>query len=86
MNKQFKSIDEVWSALDAGQTVYWGNESYKVYIEPDYLPQVTAVHKGRKFSARNGQLLSVRCISNYFGSIITPQCLGNLFTKGGSNE
>lgn len=78
----FKTIADVWAAIDSGETVYCGSESYRVYVESDLTPEITEKHEGRRFSARNGRLLSVRCVSNYFGSIIYPQDLTELFTRG----
>lgn len=79
MSKQFKTIQDVWTAIDQGRTVYWSNKSYKVFVETDNEPERTQEYSPRLLVERNGQLLSVRCISNYFGSILHESDLGSLF-------
>lgn len=89
MNKgTFKTIDQVWEALDSGKTVYFNNESYKIYIERN--PKTISGEKNpyyssesRSFSTRNEEMLAVRCISNHFGSVISPSDLSHLFIKKG---
>lgn len=77
----FKSVNDVWLAIDRGQTVYCHNKSYKVYVESNIGNDETRKTPSRMFSDRNGQLLSVRCISNYFGSVISESDLNNLFIE-----
>lgn len=78
---QFTTIEQVWQAIDKGLTVYWSNTAYKVYIEPN--PKSSPYYNSinRQYSTRNEQLLSIRCISNYFGSIIHESELSQLFTS-----
>jgi hypothetical protein len=73
-----KTIQQVWELLDKGETVYWKNTSYKVYISPQI---ENNEYQTNNFSNRNGMILSIRCISNYFGSIIEEKELPTLFTK-----
>lgn len=63
MNK-YKTIEQVWAAIDAGKTVYWSNTSYKLTIEETN-------HEWRKrcgfetpYSNRDDKCLRVTCISN----------------------
>ena len=77
------TIEQVWKALDEGKTVYWKNEGYKVFIEDISRPGSDAgKFQIAHFSHRNGKMLAVRYISNYFGSIIHESDLSNLFVKG----
>lgn len=72
----YKTIDQVWDALKEGKTVNWKNSSYKVYIEaaiPDNSFQ------RNHFSFNKGCVLSVRCVSNHFGSIIDKTDLKDLY-------
>lgn len=70
---QFKTIEQVWNAIEQGQTVYWVNESYKLTIETALLEN--------HFSNKNGKCLRVTYISNWFGSILDKSELPKLFTK-----
>jgi hypothetical protein len=79
--KQVNSLDQVWTLVDQGVDVYWSSKSYKVYVEVDVMPDRTLIHAGRSFASRDGRILSVRCIDNYFGSIISPSDLSKLFTE-----
>lgn len=71
---EFKTIDQVWDAIESGQEVFWSNESYHLTVEDaqDYNPD---------FTKRNGKVLRVTCISNYFGSLLCENELSNLFIK-----
>jgi hypothetical protein len=75
MKNKFKNINEVWDALDLGKTVFWVNESYKIYIE-DARPE------NPDFSKRGNKLLTVRCIENYFGSVLNEPEISQLYTRG----
>ena len=72
------AISKLWAALDAGETVYWSNTSYKIYIS-DAIPG--NAFQESHFTYRNGKVLSARCISNYFGSLLNESDMGSLFTK-----
>ena len=78
---QFKTIQDVWAALDQNETIYWHNKSYKVFIEQDLSPDITASYGPRYRISRNGQLLTIRCIENYFGSILHENEISSLFTE-----
>ena len=78
---QFKTIQDVWAALDQNETIYWHNKSYKVFIEQDLSPDRTVSYKPRQLIERNGQLLTIRCIKNYFGSILHESELSSLFSE-----
>ena len=76
---KFTTIEHVWSAIDQGRTVYWTNTSYKIYIEEIYNERVSEYQKSHH-THRDGKCLSVRCISNYFGSLLSESEIKNLFT------
>lgn len=58
------SVDEIHELIKRGETVYWENDSYKFYREP-----VNCAYQASHFSTREGYVLSIRCISNYFGGV-----------------
>jgi hypothetical protein len=72
---RFKSIKQVWQAIEQGKTVYWHNTGYALTIEP-------ASKHTDSFSVKGEQCLRVTCLSNYFGSIIVPNDLKDLFIEG----
>ncbi len=77
--KQFNNITEVWNALDNGITINWSNDGYKVYIENAI---VDNEYQAKHFTNRNGKVLSIRFIENYFGSLIDESELNKLYVKG----
>lgn len=82
LNKgEIKSIAQVWELLDRGETIYWSSEAYKVFVTRDTDPHTTSVYEPRRLVSRNGYILDVRCISNYFGSILFESELNQLFVK-----
>jgi hypothetical protein len=78
---EFKTVKDVWNAVKAGKAVYWKNTAYKVFVEPNLMPERTKELAFRQFAELDGSILAVRCIENYFGSILYETELGNLFTK-----
>lgn len=79
MKYEFKTIQDVWAAVDAGLTVYWTSTSNKVFVVDNVGDEKQKNVPCRLYSARNGKILDVRCISNYFGSVISPEFLSGLF-------
>lgn len=77
----FKTIEQVWDAIDRGETVYWSNKSYALTIEDSELAWRKKQGFKIPFSNRNGKCLRVTCTSNYFGSLLEPKELSNLFTE-----
>lgn len=75
----FKTVKAVWKALDAGHTVYWTNRAYKIFVETNDGDAETRRAPCRMFSARGNKILCVRCIENYFGSVLDSSELGQLF-------
>lgn len=71
-------VESLWNALDAGKTVHWGNDSYKIYIS-DAIPG--NAFQESHFTYREGKVLSARCISNYFGSLLHESDVGSLYIK-----
>ena len=78
---QIKNIELVWALIQNGTTVYCSNKSYKVYVEENIGCADHVNSAARQYSTKNGNLLSVRCIANYFGSIIRENDLSELFTE-----
>ena len=80
-NGEIKTVEQVWDLIDQGKTVYWNSEAYKVYVE--YNPQSSPYHnsEARRPVTKDESMLTVRCISNYFGSVLNLNELSQLFTK-----
>lgn len=77
MKSQFKTIEQVWKAIDEGKTIYWSSSAYTLTIEPSS-PNFD------KFSERNNKVLRVTCTANYFGSLLRENDLSNLYIKEGA--
>ncbi len=75
--KQYQSIAQVWKDLFNGCTIHWCNDSYKLYVE-DAIPNNE--FQRNHFTYNNGKILSVRCISNYFGSILDESEICKLYS------
>jgi len=76
----YMNIGQIWAALDKGLVVNYGNTSYKIYIEKVCTTSgSTRDYQSVHFSVRNGELLSIRCISNYFGGLINESQLAECF-------
>jgi len=74
------NIGQIWAALDKGLVVNYGNTSYKIYIEKVCTTSgSTRDYQSVHFSVRNGELLSIRCISNYFDGLINESQLAECF-------
>ncbi len=81
---QFKTISEVWAAIDAGKTVYWASDAYALTIEHESDDmKAWRVRHGYPIpvSARGDKVLRVTCISNYFGSLLDSSEISSLYTK-----
>ena len=74
----FKSISQVWDAINQGKTVYWASDAYQLVREPAP-PQLT---KYSEYSLNNGKCLRVTCMDNWFGSWLSEKELGSLYVKG----
>lgn len=72
-------IEQVWQAVSEGKTVYWHNKAYKVYVS-DANPLLG--FQLNHFSFKDGKILSVRHIENYFGGLIEDSDLEHCFTEG----
>lgn len=79
---QFKTIEQVWTALDKGLTIYWASDAYKLTIEETLIDWRKQQGFHIPFSNRDGQCLRVTCISNWFGSLLDQNELNRLYTKG----
>lgn len=80
MKRQFKTVDQVWEAIDKGDKVYWIHEGYEVLVVSDPVPEKNM------YSHRQGKMLRVTFTENYFGSRLDEKELNNLFIKGAKNE
>jgi len=76
--KKYNNISEVWADLDEGKTIHWTNDLYKIYISDAY---PNNEYQSKHFTNRKGHLLSARCISNYFGSLLDESELSSLYSK-----
>jgi hypothetical protein len=82
MNKQtFKTVTEVWAAIDAGKTVYWGNKEYRLTEEDSNLEWRLSHGYEAPLSNRNGRCLRVTCTRNWFGSFLTESDINELFVE-----
>lgn len=77
---EFKTIAQVWEAIDIGITVYWANESYELTIEPMNLEYRLSQGWAPLFSARGDKSLRVTCMNNWFGCTLIECQLSELFT------
>lgn len=73
--KKYSNLNEVWQAMDKGLIIYWHNTSYQLTKEIDPVPEK------RLYSQRDGFNLRVTCLSNWFGSRLTPECINDLYSK-----
>lgn len=71
----FKTLAQVWQAIDKGQTLIWCHDSYEVMVWNDPVPQKDL------FSHRDGKMLRVTCVSNDFGSRLTQADISCLKVK-----
>ena len=71
---KYKTLDEVWTAINNGVKVFWMHEGYEVLVTPDPVP-----HKDL-YSHRNGNMLRVTYIQNWFGSRLVESELNNLYS------
>jgi hypothetical protein len=79
---QFKTIEEVWAAIDKGLTVYWASDAYQLTIEESNLEWRRRQGFAVPFSNRGEKCLRVTCMSNWFGSLLDANELNRLYTKG----
>lgn len=77
----FKTIDQVWNAIDQGKTVCWCSDIYQITIEESNLEWRQNSGFDVPFSNRNGKCLRVTCMSNWFGSLLDKNELNNLYIK-----
>lgn len=70
---EFKSIDQVWTAIYSGQRVYWNHKGYQVLVDLDPCPS-------KELSSNRGvHYLRVTCLDNWFGGRLDASQLGELF-------
>lgn len=72
---KFNSIEQVYDAVRSGCVVHWGNTSYIVVLET---PNVLGACPWAEFQ---GKVLTVRCKSNWFGSVLELSEVSNCFIK-----
>ncbi len=60
------TLEQIWQAVESRKFVYWNNEGYIVHAVP--APQGSHSHP----THRNGKVLRVSFIANYFGSFLPP--------------
>jgi hypothetical protein len=67
------TVDQIWTAIDQGQTVHWQNGGYVVEPVPS---------NGKppaKLSERGNQALRCFYTANYFGGYLHPTDLANCY-------
>lgn len=81
--KRSLTVIQVWALMDKGIKVYCGSDAYQVVVETVHHNEQSSagMYQRNHFTHRNNQVLSVRCMSNWFGSIMHPTDLGNLYLK-----
>ena len=80
MKKHYKTLEQVWADIDSGKTIHCGSDAYAITIEPVATKWRLLHHVELPFSTRGEKCLRVTCTSNYFGSLLTPNDLGNLYS------
>lgn len=70
------TIVEVWDKLDKNIAVYRKNVGYKVIIE-----EAKSDYHRRHFTHRDGSVLAIRYVENWFGGLMYEEELDDLFTK-----
>lgn len=78
---QFKTIEQVWQAIDEGKTVYWSSDAYQLTIEPVNREWRERNGFDLPFSTRGEECLRVTCMSNWFGSLLLENEMSNLYLK-----
>lgn len=73
--KQYKTIDEVWSDLDKGKTIYWASIAYKLHKE-----EANCDFQKNHFTCKNNIVLSARHIETYWGGLLHEAELSDLFS------
>ena len=80
--KKYNNIDEVWKDLERGKTIFWTNESYKVYIQDARSPERFGHdYDLSHFTFKNGKVLDVRFIETFWGARMDQSDLLDLFSK-----
>ncbi len=78
---EFQNIREVWETLDQGITIYWSSTAYKLTVEDIRTGRPEdKEYWNRHFSFRNGKVLRVTYISNWYGSLLNESEIKFLFT------
>lgn len=79
---KFKTLDDIWAAIENGKTVYWQNRCYKLTVEDSQLQWRKENGMPIPWTNKNGRCLRVTCTKNYFGSLLLESEVKNLFTVG----
>ena len=73
---QDMTLNQVWDAVDQGLTIYWGNRAYAVYVE-----KADGEYQKNHFTNRNGKVLGIRYIETYWGGLMCPEEMSELFLE-----
>jgi hypothetical protein len=81
MNKL--TIDQIHEAIQNNKTVYWVNTSYKLVQEVILTNSDGSLneYQAKHFTRRGDKLLAVRCISNWFGGLLSETELVQCFIQ-----
>lgn len=69
------TIQEIWQAIDEGKKVFWHHDGYQVLVEK------ATLNEFNKNSFRDGKVLCIRYLENWFGGIIHDSELKDCFIK-----
>lgn len=75
--KFYRTLQDLWNDIEAGVKVYWSNESYQVLVQND------PVSCKDMFSHKDGKMLRVTCMSNWFGSRLDKNEITSCYRKVG---
>ncbi len=72
--KKYNDISEVWKDFSMGRTIYWKSKAYKLYAST-----ADCDYQNNHFTNKDGQVLSIRCIENYFGGLMDIMAMDSLY-------
>lgn len=75
------TIAQVWEMIEAGKKVYWGNTGYEVVAEDVFGSDYVVEFQIKHHTFKHGKVLSIRCMSNWFGGLMAESEMGDLFIQ-----
>lgn len=74
--KKYNDISEIWKDFSMGRTIYWKSKAYKLYAST-----ANCDYQNDHFTNKDGQVLSIRCIENYFGGLMDIMEMDSLYLE-----